>query len=294
MPPATRLGGRWARCPANARGAGKTGRMVGGSRPGEVEIRRALAECMTVADVDDAMGWSPGTARRRRWRALERGGLPAADAELGGMAIWFRSTIEHWLTDRPLRRQRSDAPPATGDEDDHEEAAAPAATATEPVEPDDATPRVELGDEPLSEPRSGPVEEPDAEDAGTPVDSGEVTDGRPDRDSAADVEAGGGDAAEESAVGEPGDPEPDDVDSDDVDSGDVEPAGERDETVGTGFELESGQWVLAEVHGRWREAQVVHRDRATVVVNYSLDGTPLGARHQRIDIRRVRLRPAAS
>ena len=36
--------------------------------PTPAEIRRALAECMTLADIDDAMGWLPGTAGRRRWR----------------------------------------------------------------------------------------------------------------------------------------------------------------------------------------------------------------------------------
>jgi hypothetical protein len=67
---------------------------VATDRPSELEIRRALAECTTLGDIDDAMGWSPGTARRRRWRPLERGGLPSADAELGGVALWFRSTFE--------------------------------------------------------------------------------------------------------------------------------------------------------------------------------------------------------
>jgi hypothetical protein len=36
--------------------------------PDAAVIRRALAECMTLADIDDAMGWAPGTARQRRWR----------------------------------------------------------------------------------------------------------------------------------------------------------------------------------------------------------------------------------
>jgi hypothetical protein len=274
--------------------------VVDGLRPGEVEIRRALAECMTVADIDDAMGWPPGTARRRRWRALERGGLPAADAELGGVAIWFRSTIEHWLTDRQRpRRPRSGAaldsaePAMSADLDDSEETAAPSAVAQEPVEAGDGMQQAELGGEPLPHPQPEPaVEEPDVAGGVSSVVGDEVADDQPDRDHAGDGEADGHEVAEVPDVGEPGDVEPGDVEPGDVESGDVESVGERDETVGTGFELESGQWVLAEVHGRWREAQVVHRDRATVVVNYSLDGTPLGARRQRIDVHRVRLRPA--
>jgi hypothetical protein len=47
-----------------------------GRRLNAEEIRRALGECMTLADIDEAMGWPAGTARRRRWWTPERGGLP--------------------------------------------------------------------------------------------------------------------------------------------------------------------------------------------------------------------------
>jgi hypothetical protein len=73
--------------------------------PDAAAIRRALAECMTLGDVDDAMGWAAGTARRRRWRDLDDGGLPPADAELGGVPLWFRATITRWRAHGP-------APPA--------------------------------------------------------------------------------------------------------------------------------------------------------------------------------------
>jgi hypothetical protein len=52
--------------------------------PTEAEIRRALAECMTLANIDEAMGWQYGSARRRRWR-LSPAGLQAAEAEIGGI-----------------------------------------------------------------------------------------------------------------------------------------------------------------------------------------------------------------
>jgi DNA-binding SARP family transcriptional activator len=64
------------------------------------EIRRALAECMTASDIDDAMGWTAGTARRYRWEAPERGGLPPPDALLGG-PVWFRVTFEAWRATHP-------------------------------------------------------------------------------------------------------------------------------------------------------------------------------------------------
>jgi Family of unknown function (DUF6082) len=64
--------------------------------PDAAGIRRALAECMTVSDIDDAMGWAPDTARRRRWHDPTAGGLPPADAELAGTPLWFRATISRW------------------------------------------------------------------------------------------------------------------------------------------------------------------------------------------------------
>lgn len=163
---------------------------------------------MTVGDIDDAMGWSPGTARRRRWLAVDDGGLPASDAELGGVVIWFRSTIADWR-----------AAPDPPDRDTSADGAECAGGNALPTDPAEAV--------------------------------------------APDVEA---------------DQPPHD-----------QPGKDRARTAGSGFEFEIGQSVLADVHGGWRDARVAHRDRATVVVEYRLDATPLGVRRQRIAADRVRL-----
>jgi hypothetical protein len=165
--------------------------------PGPAEIRRALAECMTLANVDEALGWEPGTAGRLRWTAgPDR--LPPPDAELGGVALWFRSTIAAW--------QEAEL------EDD---------------EPEDAEPGDDEDEELEDEPDEEPEEEPEDDE-----------------------------------------PEP---------------------RLQSGFELAPGQRVRADIHGRWRDAVVTHRDRFTVAVDYNLDDTPHGARRQRISIDRVRL-----
>jgi hypothetical protein len=59
--------------------------------------------------------------------------------------------------------------------------------------------------------------------------------------------------------------------------------------VRSGYDLAVGQNVLADVHGGWRDAVVAHRDRTTVMVEYQLNDTPLGARRQRIGTDRVRI-----
>lgn len=69
-------------------------------RPTEAEIRRALAEVMSLADIDAEMGWSPGTARKGRGKPH---GLPEPDARVGGSPVWFRSTFEAWRAARPGR-----------------------------------------------------------------------------------------------------------------------------------------------------------------------------------------------
>ena len=256
---------------------------------------------MTVSDIDDAMGWPPGTARRRRWRAPQRGGLPSADVELGGVAIWFHSTIEHWQAHLPRIRPRDD-PPADhtteprGD-DDMEPVTAP------DLEEDDqfeAVHDAEPDDEHPPDPEGDLVADwPDAQRAGSPVGGGALhhdvpggdevlgddgTGEEPDHEHADHLDVGHDEVAVESG----------DDGSGDGDQGD-EPAGSSGEVaVATGFELEPGRRVLAEVHRRWREAHVVHCDRATVVVEYSLDDTPRGARRQRIDIQRVRISPEPS
>jgi hypothetical protein len=166
------------------------------------EIRRALAECMTLANIDEAMDWEPGTARRLRWGSGPDH-LPFADAELGGVPIWFRSTVEAWRAALP-------EPEPVADDAEEEEA-------DEEVEVEDPT------DE---EPEAEPEEEPDPR------------------------------------------------------------------SVHSGFDLATGQRVTANIRGRWREAVVTHRDRATVAVDYNIDDTPHGLRRQRVSVDRIRLRDA--
>ena len=257
---------------------------------------------MTAEDIDDAMGWAPGTARRRRWRIPERGGLPFADAELAGVPLWFRSTIEAW---------RANGPPGatgTGHPDRGEQPVR--ALATEPTaEP----PAVPLADLDLEVPAAPPAEL----EAGDPTDPP-----MPSRPAVLEPEVGSDRALPpEPLAGVDADPAAEDKGEDDKgeddnggeepefsghDSGSTEsvddgpgPAAsgeappdvmpEPGDGVRSGFDLQVGQRVLAHVHGRWREARVGHRDRTTVAVDYNLDATPLGGRRQRVGIDRIRL-----
>ena len=214
---------------------------------------------MTVDDIDDAMGWPRGTARRRRWQAPERGGLPFADAELGGMALWFRSTFEAWRGTpaaragrRRVRRSSAGERPswpelATGDAEDSAE--------------DDMT---SSSADPDSEPNAQPDAQPEDETADDEADD------------TADEEAADTDPEAEA------DPEATD-DAPDT-GGRWQPAGVR---VRSGYELAVGQQVLAEVQGRWRQVEVSRRDRTSVLVQYQLDDSLLGARVQRVGVDRV-------
>jgi hypothetical protein len=217
-------------------GTGAGARLIGvpadQPRPDEAAIRRALAECMTAADIDDAMGWESGTARRRRWRAPDRGGLPNADAEIGGVALWFRRTIETWRSAPPERRPRRPAEVAEQPEP---------RPASSPPEPVSTTPEPEPAE-------TSATTEPAAEET---------------------VEETADETVDETAQATPS--------IDDL------------AAVPSGYDLVVGQHVLADVHGRWRDAVVAHRDRTSVMVEYRLDDTPLGARRQRIGIDRVRL-----
>jgi hypothetical protein len=251
--------------------------------PGEAEIRRALAECMTVEDIDDAMGWPRGTARRRRWAAADRGGLPFADAELGGIALWFRSTFEAWRVAGPDRvqagqRSRRRRSPLDGLE--------PAASAGGDVLPA-ATPEVDrideqlVGDAEVEDPSKGGAKPPDS-----------VDDDR--RDALQDVQP-------DDEVNRPT-LEPPTAPIDDIGEQPNTPDSRSESNQGpsmsgvggvagvrSGFELDDGQRVLAEIHGRWQEARVSRRDRTTVVVEYEVDQTRLGGRVQRVDIGRIRV-----
>jgi hypothetical protein len=262
-------------------------------RPSELEIRRALAECMTVGDIDDAMGWSPGTARRRRWRPLERGGLPSADAELGGVALWFRSTFESWQESRLTRAGRdraSGAAPALPPLMQGLEVPVPsqplqdAAADSPPAEAGEAAPPAELTDD-AAPSRVGALDE----EGGT-ADAGADAVNGPEPDAAEQTDAPAGSMDDEAAVSEASDgEEPSEDDELLVEDEDEPSTDENLPGVESGFALDPGQRVLADVHGRWREAWVGHRDRATVVVDYNLDGTPLGARQLRISVSRVRI-----
>jgi hypothetical protein len=250
-------------------------------RPSDAQIRRGLAECMTLTNIDEAMDWEPGTARRRRWRGLDRGGLPSADAELGGVSIWFRSTIQHWrasLADHPASPNDDGNPPA---HDDNQ----PSAAAGQPTQFVEAVPKTEEPDPELID----EIDEIDEGPTATPSSA------EPDR---VDDESGGerpgpAELPPSEELGPPA-PSSDPTSTDDVrersedrDIESHEPAGRR--SVASGYELDVGQEVTARLHGQWRDAVVVQRGRTTVAVDYRLDDTSLGARRQRISIERVRL-----
>ena len=228
-----------------------------GGRPDARAIRRALAECMTLSDIDDALGWTPGTARRYRWRDPERGGLPPSDAELAGQAIWFRDTIERWRGERPARRPR---PTRTPERDLDRTGAASATVVPEP--PDSPSgPAAQTPPEPTPEPTPEPQPEPQPEPG---------------------QEVPGPDPAPTEQLPEVPAPPAEDLP-------DPAPAAARE--IRSGFEVEPGQQVLAHVRRAWRSARVIARDRGTVVVGYAIDGTALGARQQRVTIDRVRVPP---
>lgn len=69
-------------------------------RPGPAAIRRALDECLSLPDIDEAMCWSAGTASKSR---RQPHGLPAPDAMVGNTPVWFRATFEAWRASRPGR-----------------------------------------------------------------------------------------------------------------------------------------------------------------------------------------------
>jgi hypothetical protein len=71
-------------------------------RPSPAAIRRALDECLTLPDIDRALGWSAGTAAKYRQRPAPVG-LPEPDATVGRTPVWFRATIERWQAERPGR-----------------------------------------------------------------------------------------------------------------------------------------------------------------------------------------------
>jgi hypothetical protein len=217
--------------------------------PSRGEIRRALAECMTLANIDEAMDWEPGTARRRRWRAPDHGGLPFADAELGGVSIWFRSTIEDWQ----------------------------GALAGKSAQPTD------IGNEESPTTAGSPIEAP-PEPQPLPAEAGTTTPDEADlADECSSAVPPTGDTPEEADAG----PDEDEQAESGAASGAGDDVGHR--VLQSGFELDIGQQVVANIHGQWCDAVVTHRDRATVAVDYNIDGTSLGARRQRISLDRVRL-----
>ncbi|MGD9526419.1 MAG: hypothetical protein AB7I38_11665 [Dehalococcoidia bacterium] len=213
-------------------------------RLSDAEIRRALAELMTLENVDEALGWPSGTASRRRW---ERGseGLPPADTELGGVALWFRSTIEGWRSAaaEPVPEIPDDADEGQGDAPVDDGAVGHPA-ALQPDEPDpvsDDEPE-ETGDEPeeedeLDDEVAGDVEDEPDGDATVPAPPGDELAGTP---------------------------------------------------IGSGFDVDVSEPVLARVKGEWRPAIVDARTRDTVMVQYSVGTGPLGQRVIRLGVDAVR------
>ena len=231
--------------------------------PDAAAIRRALAECMTLGDIDDAMGWATGTARRRRWRDPDAGGLPPADAELGGVPLWFRATIIGW-------GEHEDPPPVVGH-------------SAEPGSPTQAEGEAGTEVEPEAEPQ------PVTSGAGAESESGAESDAGVESDAAANVGANIKAEAEE-PTGADADvgagAEPDSGADVRVGPGREPPGAGR---IDTGFSLSAGQDVQAFVQGAWHPATVVSRDRRTVVVDYQLAPGPLGARRQRVTLERIRV-----
>jgi hypothetical protein len=233
---------------------------------------------MTLADIDDAMGWAPGTARRTRWREPEHGGLPPSDAELGGVPLWLRATIEHWRAHRPGHHP---TPPG-----DHA-AAVRLPTVEQNLGPPQEDPTQEDTSQPDTEPSSGGTPGVPA-----PHQPGEPTEleRSPEHGPAPDVNApqptpDTGTAPQLIPAEEATPDTPPDADLS------TRPLNEVtvQRTVETGFELEAGQHVIAYVHRAWHDAVVRRRDRRTVVIDYNIDDTPLGARQQRVAVDRVRI-----
>lgn len=286
--------------------------MAADARPSDVQIRRALAECMTVDDIDDAMGWPRGTARRRRWMAPNHGGLPFADAELAGVALWFRSTFELWQQNPAAhagRRQgrHGQAPSGTvGRSTRSADDATDGRPAPLPTSPADSVDRNQPGgttDVVDAETGAGPSEDvdatPAADDAGL-RHSEALRPGRGDSSAPADTSNSAERATEvvHAGVEEPAG-QLDEQDDLNAGTPPAESAAEADERVEgegevlrvlSGLDLSLGQLVLAEISGHWREARVSSRDHGTVLVEYQLNDTPLGARVRRLGVDRVRVR----
>lgn len=207
---------------------------VHGDRPSPEMIRRVLQECMSFVDLDAAMGWPRGTARRRRWRPLERGGLPPPDAELGDEPIWFRETFTAWASSP--RSPAAGRPPATPEAEAgrmHDRAQADARPRSGPSATE--------GDPRLPQPEEG---------------------GSPARPPALQVDALGTRL-------------------------DAPPEGTR--AAGLVLAVREQELVVAWIRGAWRTAEVVSRDRRTVVLQYRVAAGPLGVLHQRVGLAHVRL-----
>lgn len=90
--------------------------MSSSERPSDAEIRRALDEVMSLADIDEERGWPPGTAHT----SLDRPhGLPNPDARVGGSRVYSGSTLQrkreqrgHW---RPVAEHLAEAAEWTND-----------------------------------------------------------------------------------------------------------------------------------------------------------------------------------
>ena len=200
---------------------------------------------------------------------------PNADAEFAGIALWFRSTINTWQQSAPTLRRRTTTEPSEPDPPATLDQEAPADTPNRP-EPEDRDEQITGTDTGSTRPDPDLDLNPDTKtcldtdrdegsDPTEPVPTGDDDGQGVARTRAAGVDPHAG------ATSEPA------------------PARAAASAVTSGFDLAVGQRVVAEVHGDWRDAVVAHRDRTTVVVEYQINDSPLGARRQRVGTDRVRI-----
>lgn len=250
-------------------------------RPSPAEIRRALAECMTLGDIDDAMEWASGSARRLRWEEPELGGLPPADAALGGTPVWFRASISAWrVTWAELglagrrRDPTDDGSVAVAEPDDE-------VTAESELEPEPDL-EVEREHEAELEPGvgAGPEPERDQQDGELAPECDLHNSGPALRDEADNATTDHDDVP-------PSPSTPSRVYGTDHDT---PPPGSTPVT-GTG-ELDADQPVIAWASRAWRDAHVVSHSRTSVVVTYRLGRDRLGDRVTRLELTELR-HPAA-
>jgi hypothetical protein len=239
---------------------------------------------MTAADIDDAMGWPPGTARRLRWEAPELGGLPDPDAQLGNQALWFRITVQAWRATYPGAHLAPTMPANRSD-------------VHEP--PDPGQPADDI--QPIEDAQLAAAAYGTAEVIGETDTEADESHRDPDVDQAAPYEP------------HPDEPHPDEPHRDEPQRDDAAAVENEasDETVGalgaevlgrnrgeppadstpisSGFQVPVDAELVAWLHAAWRRGRVVSRGQASLMLAYDLGTGPLAQRQQRVSIDRVRL-----